>query len=70
MTHGDRGQYSYCKTAGCQVSLEQTEGQCRDEHHCGDEKCPLEGKFHGRTFAHALNLLAPGIRLAWEEEAK
>jgi hypothetical protein len=52
------------------VSLAQSEGQCRDEHHCGDEKCPLEAKFQASNFAHALNLLAPGIRLAWEEESK
>jgi hypothetical protein len=52
--------YHYCKNARRNVSLEQSEGQCRERHNCADGPCPLE-KFKEGRFSKALALLMPGF---------
>ena len=52
--------YHYCKNAKRNVSLEQSEGQCR-EHNCADGPCPLESEFREGRFSKALALLMPGF---------
>jgi len=54
--------YHYCKNAKRNVSLEQTEGQCRERHNCGDGPCPLESKFEQSHFSRALAFLMPALR--------
>ncbi len=53
--------YHYCKNAERSVSLEQSEGQCRARHNCGDGPCPLETEFKEGQFSKALALLMPGF---------
>ncbi len=53
--------YAHCSRQARSVSLEQTEGQCRDQHNCSDEACPLEREFGQNRFGHALSLLAASI---------
>jgi len=52
--------YQYCKNAKRNVSLEQSEGQCRARHTCADGPCPLESEFKEGRFSRALALLLPG----------
>ena len=54
--------YHYCKNAKRNVSLEQTEGQCRERHNCADGSCPLESEFRESGFSRALALLLPAFR--------
>jgi hypothetical protein len=54
--------YSFCPTAECAVSTCQTEGQCRDQHHCGPGPCPLAGEFHDGFVAERVPELTVG---AW-----
>ena len=54
--------YHYCKNAKRNVSLEQTEGQCRARHNCADGSCPLESEFRESGFSRALALLMPAFR--------
>lgn len=37
--------YRHCTTRDRGVCIRQTEGQCRDYHHCGIEDCPLASEF-------------------------
>lgn len=53
--------YAHCSTKDSFVSLEQTEGQCRDRHQCSDDACPLEKELGQNRFARALNMLAANI---------
>ena len=53
--------HAFCETHQCNVSTDQTEGQCRDAHRCGDEACPLEKELGRPRFARALEMLAAGI---------
>jgi hypothetical protein len=53
--------HAHCERQQRHVSLNQTEGQCRDAHNCSDERCPLESEFGGDRFTHTLNLLAASI---------
>ena len=53
--------YARCETRDRYVSLEQTEGQCRDKHNCNDDACPLESKFGKERFSKALSLMAASI---------
>jgi hypothetical protein len=50
--------HAYCERQDCYVSLEQTEGQCRERHGCSDAACPLEKEMGKQQFSRALNLLA------------
>lgn len=52
---------AYCKKQNCYVSLEQTEGHCRDNHQCADDACPLEAEFGHNRFSRAINSLAQDI---------
>jgi hypothetical protein len=54
--------FQYCKDAKRNVSLEQTEGQCRERHNCGKGPCPLESEFRQNQFSRILALLMPGFR--------
>jgi hypothetical protein len=54
--------YHYCKNAKRNVSLEQTEGQCRERHNCGDGPCPLESEFKQSHFSRIFALMMPGLR--------
>ena len=54
--------YQYCKNAKRNVSLEQTEGQCRERHNCGDGPCPLEFELGQSQFSRALVFLMPVLR--------
>lgn len=54
--------YHYCKNAKRNVSLEQTEGQCRERHNCGDGPCPLESEFKQSHFMRLFALMMPGLR--------
>ena len=42
--------HARCSKRDTFVSLEQTEGQCRDKHYCSDDACPLEGEFGQNRF--------------------
>lgn len=53
--------FAHCEKQDCAVSLDQTEGQCRDCHNCNDGPCPLEKQFGPNRFSRALNMLASGI---------
>lgn len=53
--------HAFCDTHNQYVSLNQTEGHCRDEHHCNDEACPLEKQFGRPRFARALEIMAAGM---------
>ena len=55
------GTHAHCATHDCYVSLKQTEGRCRDDHHCGDEVCPLEKELGRPRFRRALDMMAAGI---------
>jgi len=55
------GTHAHCATQNCYVSMNQTEGQCRDQHRCDDESCPLEKEFGRPRFGRALDLMASGI---------
>ena len=54
--------YHYCEKAKRNVSLEQTEGQCRERHNCGDGPCPLESELGQGRFSRALAFLVPNFR--------
>lgn len=53
--------HAHCPTKDRFVSLEQTEGQCRDRNQCSDDACPLEKEFGQQRFSRALSMLAAGI---------
>jgi hypothetical protein len=58
--------YDYCEKKRRNVSLQQTEGQCRDLNGCADDsRCPLEDKFGCNRFGNTLNMLAAGIASGW-----
>jgi hypothetical protein len=58
--------YCYCDKAKRSVSLEQTEGECRERHGCsGDDPCPLEGELGQNRFRRALEMLAANIGQGW-----
>ena len=54
--------YHYCAKAERNVSLGQTEWQCRERHNCGDGPCPLEAKLTPARFPNAFALLTPFLR--------
>ena len=62
--------YARCETRGCHVSLEQTEGQCRDRHNCSDDACPLEKQLGQARFGKALDLLAASFGQSLENSFK
>lgn len=51
--------YHYCPNAKRNVSLEQTEGQCRERHSCADGACPLEAEFGHGASSKAYDFLIP-----------
>ncbi len=53
--------YQFCKNAKRNVSLEQTEGQCRERHNCGDGPCLLESELGQSRFSRALAFLMPAL---------
>ncbi len=53
--------HAYCETHACYVALNQTEGQCRDEHNCNDDVCPLEKQLGRPRFGQALDMMAKGM---------
>jgi hypothetical protein len=53
--------HAHCSTQNRAVSLEQTEGQCRDRHSCSDDACPLASEFQKDRFSRTLNMLAASI---------
>ena len=52
---------AHCEKEGRSVRLNQTEGQCRDTHRCGDDPCPLECRFAEGRFGAALEMLAASL---------
>jgi hypothetical protein len=53
--------YRRCSRLNINVSLAQTEGQCREAHRCEEGPCPLEGKFGREDYAWAIRLLMPSL---------
>ncbi|HQX85126.1 MAG TPA: hypothetical protein PLK44_13380 [Aestuariivirga sp.] len=53
--------YHYCKSTERNVSLEQSEEQCRERHNCADGPCPLESEFNEGRFSRAITLLLSGL---------
>jgi hypothetical protein len=51
--------YHYCPSAKRNVSVEQTEGQCRERHNCADGACPLEAEFGQSHSSKAYDFLMP-----------
>ena len=47
--------YHYCPNARRNVSLEQTEGQCRERHNCADGACPLEAELGPSQFSGSVS---------------
>lgn len=52
---------AYCCKKDMYVSLDQTEGHCRDLHQCDDSACPLEDEFGQHRFSRTLNALAVSL---------
>ncbi len=61
MSKSDGARYRFCEKLGRAVLIEQTEGQCRDQHNCGDFTCPLETSFSQDSIDRSLSLLAPAL---------
>ncbi len=61
MTLSPDKSHAHCPRQDRYVSLEQTEGQCRDRHSCSDEACPLEAEFGRKRFARSIELMAASI---------
>lgn len=57
--------YMQCPRIGRGVSLEQTEGQCRERHNCSDDECPLAEELGQNRFNRALGVLATNIGQGW-----
>jgi hypothetical protein len=57
--------YCRCSRHNINVSLEQTEGECRETHDCGDGDCPLEGQFGQNNYTRALRFLMPTLASEW-----
>ena len=53
--------HAYCPTQTRHVSLDQTEGQCRERHSCSGDACPLEKNFQPTDFSRALEMMAAAI---------
>ncbi len=53
--------FHYCPNAERNVSLEQTEGQCRERHNCADGACPLEAEFAESNRSKAYDFLVPAL---------
>ena len=53
--------YHYCPSTERNVSLEQTEGQCRERHSCADGACPLEAEFAQSNKSKAYDFLMPAL---------
>ena len=53
--------HAHCPTQSRAVSLDQTEGQCRERHNCADGPCPLESEFNEGRFSRAITLLLSGL---------
>lgn len=62
--------YAHCERQDCYVSLEQTEGQCRDKHNCDDTACPHQKEFGQNRFGKALELLAASFATAIDLPSK
>lgn len=56
--------YRRCERIGKSVRIDRTEGQCRDEHRCPDDRCLLETQFAGDEFAARTTRLA-GLFAGW-----
>lgn len=54
--------YRFCPRQKVNVNLDQSEGECRDFHGCGDEACPLAKEFLQPSFRTAFSLLIPSLR--------
>lgn len=58
--------YAYCEKKHRHVSLEQSEGQCRDRNGCtGHDPCPLEGELGQKRFSRTLEMLAASLGSGW-----
>jgi hypothetical protein len=57
--------YRCCEKAKRYVSLEQTEGECRERHNCAEDACPLENEFGQNNFRRALEVLSTNIGMGW-----
>ena len=57
--------YCRCSRQNINVSLEQTEGECREQHNCEDVACPLESQFGQNNYRRALHFLMPGLAGEW-----
>lgn len=57
--------YLYCERAKRNISLEQTEGQCRERHNCDGDVCPLESELGQNRFSRAFAHLIPNLRDGW-----
>jgi len=54
--------YCVCPKLGQNVSLEQSEGQCRELHNCSGDPCPLESELGQLRFACVLQSLASNVQ--------
>ena len=61
MTFPPDRSHAYCTTHSCYVPLNQTEGQCREQHSCSDDACPLEKELGHSRFANAIEQMAASI---------
>ncbi|MBM3519860.1 MAG: hypothetical protein FJX63_03670 [Alphaproteobacteria bacterium] len=62
----DRNNYVPCPAIGRSVSLDQTEGQCREVNRCKDEtRCPLERHFIDETAKFRLSAFSAAICRGW-----
>jgi hypothetical protein len=52
--------FSRCDHIGAAVCIDQTEGQCRDLHHCSVELCPLQDKFANDRLAMDVSAVVGG----------
>ena len=59
------GDYLMCKSVGRSVCVRQAEGQCRSEHGCTQEDCPLAHEFSDPPVEEVSPEFIPGTGPGW-----
>lgn len=57
--------YRMCKAVGRTVCVRQTEGQCRGEHGCTQDDCPLSQEFSDAPVEAGSPEFSSRIGLGW-----
>lgn len=65
MSHHLDTNFKHCERVQRAVSVDQTEGQCRDQHNCNGDACPLEKEFGQSNFSRSIQALAANLGQGW-----